>query len=574
MEREQHRLPATNSREAIKKDTFMNVSLSNKSKLLPLTDIHRVLNIQEQFNKERQKSGVYRLLTTVNTTFNNVLFDLTTWNTLNLMRDQSIPPNNTFNDDADFNFDDSIKNNINIVGGWYGKLEKINVTNNNSCIFTQFTPTANKFSLLPYDKGGNVYVKNWEVKVTYPKSKDSNHYLVNGGLLIVDKFLSIVGGRQMLGLTTPTKHGLTQGDFINIYNLTGIYTNKQYRVVKLGNDKGELNDYSFVIDVEKIPTANISTDPVITSLTRFKRVINGEESSYYFRIFSTLTDLGDYEVYPLAYSKTLYNDKMVQISVNQDIDVTGLVDNLGRPLSELYFTFIKTNSDNTFTNVKSGVKVPFLTTLDVPTPISPNSQYRNVSDINRIHNGGNNPMVSHTPLETSVLPTNTDFYGDVVEYNKFELVEKVIAEVHHRFNSINREMNSTLLVDSTTLTLGPRYEGTYYKPHHLIKIRNYSNFIEQGDSNTVGVPDYAEDLGDGTFMWRDLMDIGFNDGKGLLDYPFLNGAHYIHSNIRMWGRRQDPFNKYNLYYNTYPKDIYGEASNYKDISTNDGGDNC
>lgn len=568
MERNQHRLPNTDSKVSIKKDTFTNISLINKSKLLPLTDIHRVLSEEEQFNKERQKSGVYRLLGTVNNTFSNVLFDLTSWNRINELRDQTTPPNGIITDEEDLSFIDSIKNNINVTNGWYGYID---TTNNKT---KQFTPTSDKFSFLPFDKGGYVFVKNWDVKITYPSSKDENHYLVNGGLIVVDKFLSVVGGREMLGLIVPVKHGLSQGDFINIYNLAGGYTNKKYRVIKIGNNDGELTEHAFVIDVERTPTTNIGTDPVITNITRFKRVVAGEESKYYFRIFKSLTNFDDYEIYQLAFSNTFYNDKMTQICFNQDIDITGITDNLGRPLSELYFTFIKTDSDNTFTSVKSGVKIPFLPSLDIPNITSPNIQFRNVADINRIHNGINSPVVSHTPLENVVSINNNTFYGDLVEYNRFELVEKVLADVHHRFNSINRELNSSLVIDSKTESLGPRYEGTYYKPHHLVRIRNYSNFIEQGDSNTVGIPDYAEDMGDGTFLWRDLMDIGYNNGQGLLDYPFLNGAHYIHTNINIFGRRQDPFNKYNLYHNTFPKDIYGELLNTDDISIKNGGDDC
>jgi hypothetical protein len=37
----------------------------------------------------------------------------------------------------------------------------------------------------------------------------------------------------------------------------------------------------------------------------------------------------------------------------------------------------------------------------------------------------------------------------------------------------------------------------------------------------VGIPDYATDLGDGRFLWRDILDIGFNEnGSTIIDYPF------------------------------------------------------
>jgi hypothetical protein len=61
---------------------------------------------------------------------------------------------------------------------------------------------------------------------------------------------------------------------------------------------------------------------------------------------------------------------------------------------------------------------------------------------------------------------------------------------------------------TTNIDLGPRQEGYVYKPHSLITIRSLSSYIEQGDTSVVGIPDYATDLGDGRFLWRDILDIG------------------------------------------------------------------
>ena len=55
-------------------------------------------------------------------------------------------------------------------------------------------------------------------------------------------------------------------------------------------------------------------------------------------------------------------------------------------------------------------------------------------------------------------------------------------------------------------------------------------------------------MGDGRYLWRDLLDIGVFDGGELLDYPFTNGAHYIHQNYCFMTMRQDPFSLYDLYY--------------------------
>jgi hypothetical protein len=133
-----------------------------------------------------------------------------------------------------------------------------------------------------------------------------------------------------------------------------------------------------------------------------------------------------------------------------------------------------------------------------------NPHLRNVPVINRIHNG-TTPFTSHIPLETNININNVEFYGDLVEFNKFEVKETVLIDVTHRFNTNNRETGANISYVigespiTTNIDLGPRQEGYVYKPHSLITIRSLSSYIEQGDTSVVGIPDYATDLGDGRF---------------------------------------------------------------------------
>ena len=111
---------------------------------------------------------------------------------------------------------------------------------------------------------------------------------------------------------------------------------------------------------------------------------------------------------------------------------------------------------------------------------------------------------------------------------------------------------------SKTINLGPRQEGYMYKAHNLIKIREFSAYVEIGDAYTEGIPSYAVNLNDGRYIWRDMLDIGFNQvDVAPLDYPFLNGCHYMYDNYCFTMRRQDPFNNWNLYYTNYPADPIG-----------------
>ena len=75
----------------------------------------------------------------------------------------------------------------------------------------------------------------------------------------------------------------------------------------------------------------------------------------------------------------------------------------------------------------------------------------------------------------------------------------------------------------------PQYSGWVYDPFQEYQIRRYSDFIETADPTVLGIPDYATFI-DGLWYWRDLLDIGFFEDIDFIngvDYPFLNGKHYV-----------------------------------------------
>ena len=183
------------------------------------------------------------------------------------------------------------------------------------------------------------------------------------------------------------------------------------------------------------------------------------------------------------------------------------------------------------------------------------SYLNSIPAIQKMHNVPTSAVVSSIPLESNVNIANSDYYGDLVEYNVTTIQEVILADVQHRFNTINRE------TASGTTAGGPRPEGYYYKAHNLIKIREFSSYIEQGTSgNTSGIPSYAENLGNGKYIWRDLLDIGFVDiNQPVLNYPFLNSTHYMYQNYNFIIKRQDAFDEWKMYYSIFPADPIGDT---------------
>jgi hypothetical protein len=75
------------------------------------------------------------------------------------------------------------------------------------------------------------------------------------------------------------------------------------------------------------------------------RVYGGQDSEYYFRKFrkiktriTNVIGIDDYETYKLSFSENSFSDSISQFVFNEDIDISELTDNLGRPLTELYLT--------------------------------------------------------------------------------------------------------------------------------------------------------------------------------------------------------------------------------------------
>jgi hypothetical protein len=559
----------------INTNSYVKVELGGELNVLPPGEINYVLDVNEQFDKERRESQIYRFTFTISPLFSNVLHNVRGNNNLGTFGNSIIPKfgnglttlndllfredpyDNDFTGQLELTYEEAINRNLKEVNGWFGFYDP-DLTRGSLCKFYDLEPTRERFDL------NSSINKNWGMTITYPYASDDTHIIVNGGLNIIEAESVLVGNVPMVALGVSTKHGLNNGDTVRLLNMPNSNYEGDFRVRRLGLDNGDNKDNYFVVSID--PT----TVPIGGNFSngRMRRVVNGEPSTYYVRKFKKIMlNEDNFEIYPLAYSKTIFNDSIFQMIVNEDIDISELTDNLGRPLSELYLTFVKTNSQGTFGPVKSGFDLEFL----------PGNLIENLSNVRRIHDGASNdPFTSQLSLEFQLsMDSYDEFYGDIVEYNKFELKETVLSDVLHRFNTVNREQIYSGVAD------GPRREGYLYKPHHKIQIKQFSLYIEQGDSSTLDIPDYAEDLGDGRFLWRDLLDIGISNGENdVLDYPFTNGTHYIYKQLCLNTIRQDPFGVYDLFYggiNTEtdfsPADPIGDAITDK-FTIKNSGDAC
>jgi hypothetical protein len=543
-------------------NTQLQVGLSNTNKPIPLNDINTTVSQFEQFVKERKKSSIYRFYGVVKPVISNPLFNENIKIYLdnnNVIRSKTILSAGIFEKD-----------------GWIGYYNdepdedalQFNDNKSSLCEFFPFDPGYDRLKML--DSDGS---QNYLFKITYPfESKDivlvknNSNVSLKDGIPIIEKFQIEINGRLYTGFRTAMNHGLREGDRIQLLNFIDNTTpntlnlnSNFYRVFKLGNETNNKKLRSFVLDLDP------SDIDFTIGVSTVKRVVNNKPSSYYVRRFKSITvDYKDYDLYPAAYGATYFNDDVAAFNFKTDIDVSDIVDNLGRPISELYLTIIKNDNDSDPTEVNSQYWIQQQQNLSNTinnrfwTPISGGYDLENDVNVNYNIRSYKDPnyINSNSIYYENIDESDEFFDGDIVEYNESELIERRLENVYHRINTIYRDYLNTIDSDKEN-----KNEGYIYTPFNLIQIREFTNYINpvvdlqslidrynitnsleiEALKKSLQIPNYATEIATNVFKWRDLLDIGIIDSSGAgVDYPFESGVHYIYLDKRFYLQRQDP----------------------------------
>ena len=557
-------------------NTQIQFGLDHTNKPIPLNDIDTTVSQYEQFEKERKESTKYRFYGVVKPVVTNALFN----ENIKIYLSEPKPKPNV-SPVPQIAAKTIMSNSIFEKDGWVGSyndepnVNEIQFNDNKSalCEFFPFDPGYDRLKMLDSDGASN-----YLLKLVYPFGtkditlvKNNLNISLKDGVPIIDKFTIELNGRQYIGFRTPMNHGLNVGDRIRLFNFvdntpnnTLNLTTQLYRVFKLGNQVNDNKLRTFVIDV------NPSDINITIGVSTIKRSVNGKLSSYYVRQFKSLTssDYKDYDLYPAAYGVTYFNDEVVAFNFKNDIDVSSLVDNLGRPITEIYLSIIKNDNDSNPTSLNTQYWLQQQQNLIPPyntrfwTKISAGYDLENNNNVNyNIRSYGDTNYVGSLYYE-NIDESDDVFDGDIVEYNESELLERRIENLYHRVNTVYREfLNSIYSTYSQDSNKGNKKEGYIYSPFNLIKIREFSNYINPVVNLQVvidrynitnpseidelrksfQIPDYATEIAPNSFKWRDLLDIGEIDNSGAgVDYPFESGAHYIYLDKRFYFQRQDP----------------------------------
>lgn len=432
-----------------------------------------------------------------------------------------------------------------------------------------------------YNKDTNkIDLNKKNIKLIVTKTSDND--IINALLLANVTKTKGTSGQDILLFRSFVKHNLKTGDKFKLFYSDDKETYTEikdilFEVVNIGNLESEYQDYYFYINNIQDVYDNIGKEILDGYSFRFIKVVNNRECKYYFRKFKKLPnfkfkkrDLTDEDVfkegeldkyigencstkerkmllfskeqYPLAFSNTVYGDGNTQIVFTDSIDIDKLTDNLGRPITELYITFIKRNKghdvwynatpqelkeiefSHCFSEVISGLKMH-----NEPYDSDDLKDLRKeLNDITCITTKDNNLFDKDIDIDNT-----NEFYGDLVELNQGTMRETVLSEVCFRFNTEQRE-NGTIEEQKENGTIEHhskcgkyvydaiitddydlagfecdaneldakniiRKEGYYYKAHYPIKVREFGA-MRQGSHKEIKVSSCKPKQSNGMFI--------------------------------------------------------------------------
>ena len=398
-----------------------------------------------------------------------------------------------------------------------------------------------------------VYAHNSEVSMTYYYGVDYNSghitFTPDDGIPFISEKV-VLNGSDFLQFTCAVPHGLTKDEYFELQpgaatsggmnHMTTLPSLPAVTVIDGKPDSfgdGMVGTEEYVFNV-RVDTTVAGFQP--TSMGTFKRIINIDRKSdtrsdYYVHKHKIITKPNDItmdragfedEIFkrsgrifkarhtPYSVKKTIIKQEMNSYLWNCDVDIDreDYYDNHNRPITDLYLTIIQSNANNIWRYGGSPTS---------PMGYGWDWNFKPVGDVDPQVNINNNVtkirQFSSTGISKPII--GSWLRGAFVEWNKYELEERMLSEISHSLEFRNAVFS----------TDGSIYR---YKPHYKIQLRTFSkNILYDSDLNEV--PQYAQYLSsESLHRWRMINPIGFYEEGDGVTYPYLNDSHYPYNDIR------------------------------------------
>jgi hypothetical protein len=527
------------------KDVWVQPPLFSNSREYVEGDRTILVDQQTVFDNERQRSDIFRLSGKITNIVNNEVSGKTSYTPYKNYLYYTNPIQNAI----------SSINNPSLAWEGYPQYSEFSISRNIG--INGHIPFINK-SASSY---------NWAFYVTYAFSSTTTQTMsytsekfgvTNNGFLCGDGIPYVIesgvfNGKRLVYFYCGVNHNLQAGQSVELS--VPINGKTVFTVYSLGDGTYRSEDNVFSIYDLKFNPADVQTGTYGT-LKRISNITNSGEtkSIYYVRLHKILKtpdmcniSKAGFENNPFFIKKKLEYTQLTpnqtervsikdgtqtfSYTIDSDVDIAGLTDNNGKPITELFLTTIErgymgwfnkpyTNQNGQPTGLEIGWNFNFL-----------NNSIDNWWDKNSVVNKDNIPVNSYvangqTFYYNDYLNVGEILKGDFCEYNYTEQKEYVLSRMSHKYS-----FNDTYFLNNSTSNLP---SGYLYNPHNPIQIRTFSDYIEFGSKDYVdNIPGYAwYSEYENSWFWRDLYSYGYIDNDGIgVDYPFINGSHYIFTNL-------------------------------------------
>ena len=568
MEKKQIILPSKKFAKADDQELELKLNLDNSDTLMRIGERDIILDIDEQYYRERNESINYKIYGKLKMVFRNLYSG-----SVDSLYEPLQKSLYLSGDGSDNNFDGYLP---------YDEFaflrrdvyREVNLPNTSSTLGT-FTPNIVKSGSTEHTTITPISApyQNWNLYLSYVYSGDSEFkmcYTLTGltGSTKVNFTAKdgipfrVVNYNTYYELTSPVEHGMNEGEHIVLSGgtLTGLSNpnGSTFYINSVGNEK--FNSKKYVINILK---SQIKTGTTLNTIMLGKRCkdftnIIPSTSKYYVHKHKTLTNVGGYIMDSLGFETPIFEDEKKLLFENsagtndvvvernrmesvlydfkEPFKLSGLTSNLGFNPTNVYVTAIFRNGNGYFNYPpKVGYKFNFHDTwidehfdgnLSLETGITGKTIFTGATAT--VFTGG------------TELPIGSILNGAFVEYNPKEMTERFVSESFHKITNPVTMFNHGQTSGSTYAS-STNLEGLIYQPHYRIKLRELSPYTETANTNDIfNLPENAKyDPYDKVWRWRDMYDHGYVDSDGYgTDFPFMNGNHYVKANINFYLRNE------------------------------------
>jgi hypothetical protein len=579
MEKKQIILPSKKFANADDQELELKLNLDNSDTLMRIGERDIILDIDEQYYKERNESINYKIYGKLKMVFRNLYSGSTDYSYLNqrlyLTGDGSNITDSTvfdgylpYDEFAFLRKDVYREVNLPVTSNTLGTFTP-NIVKSGSTAHTTVTPIS-----APY--------QNWNLYLSYVYSGDSNFkmdYTLTGGTKVSFTAKDGIPFRVTYGLietgstyyelTSPVEHGMNEGEHIVLSGgtLTGLtLSGRTFYINSVGNETFDSKKYVINIIKSQIKTGTTFSTIMLGKRCKDFTNIVASTSQYYVHKHKTLTDTGGYIMDSLGFESPIFEDEKKLLFENstgindvvvernrmesvlydfkEPLKLSGLTNNLGFSPTNVFVTAIFRNGNGYFNYPpKVGYKFNFHDTWIDEHFSGTTSNEIGLTSTSFTGNTNLPGYTGFTFLSGQTLPIGSILNGAFVEYNPKEMTERIVSEAFHKITNPTNifDHNQDTNVDGFSGATSGNTTGLIYQPHYRIKLRELSPYTETANTNDIfNLPENAKyDPYDKVWRWRDIYDHGYVDSDGFgTDFPFMNGNHYVKANINFYLRNE------------------------------------